>query len=68
MRRNHRLPLHLELNHSSFPSPRAERFLVVMTQIQKIGQICGHSVYALDQVTCLDFHPELAREKMSKVN
>ncbi|KAL1930212.1 hypothetical protein VTP01DRAFT_1366 [Rhizomucor pusillus] len=43
-----------------------ERFLVVMTQIQKIGQICGHSVYALDQITCLDFHPELAREKMSK--
>ena len=46
-----------------------EKYLVVITRVQSLGQIFGHSIYVIEQVACLQFDAHKARAKLdSKVN
>ncbi|KAI8148334.1 SacI homology domain-containing protein [Fennellomyces sp. T-0311] len=41
-----------------------EKYLVVITRVQSLGQIFGRSIYVIEQVACLQFDARKARAKL----
>ncbi|KAI9253408.1 SacI homology domain-containing protein [Phascolomyces articulosus] len=41
-----------------------EKFLVVITRVQRLGRIFGHPIYVIEQVVCLNFDAKKARTKL----
>lgn len=42
----------------------AEKYLVVITKVQRLGHVFHRAIYMIEQVLCLAFDAEKAKEKL----